>query len=155
MNPHDRARDLIVAGAGNDAQRSWLDEHLSGCPRCTSFARFASSASGALRARSEMAPPAVVNATHLLVRARALQLQEMRARMRMMWIGMALGILVGILTTPLLWIFAEWIGESYSLPSLAWQAGFFVLWFIPASFAAAVALALRPAALEARSGGNS
>lgn len=149
MNPHDRARDLIVTGAGNDAQRSWLDEHLSGCPRCASFARLAAAASGALRARSEMAPPAVVNATHLLIRARALQLEELRARMRMMWIGMAIGILVGIVTTPLLWVLAQWIGQTYSLPSLAWQTGFFILWFIPASLAAAAALALRPAALEA------
>jgi anti-sigma factor RsiW len=154
MNPHNRARDLILAGAGDDAQRSWLEQHLADCPRCASLAGLASSASGALRARPELAPPAVVHATHLLVRARALQLAETRARMRMLWIGMAIGILVGIATTPLLWIFAEWVGETYALPSLAWQAGFFVLWFIPASFAAAIALAVRPAALEGRAGGN-
>lgn len=153
MSSHERARDLILAGSGSDAQRAWLQAHLSECGDCTAFAQLATSAAAALRTRAEIAPPAVVRATHLLVRARAAQLGELRARTRMMWIGVAIGITIGILTTPLLWMFAEWIGHLYNLPSLAWQSGFFVIWFIPASLAAAAALALRPSALEARSGG--
>lgn len=148
MNAHDRARDLIAAGSGSDAQRSWLEQHLAECAPCAAFARLAASATTAVRSQAVIAPPAVVRATHLLIRARALQLQEMQARMRVMWIGIAIGILIGIVTTPLLWLFAAWVGRTYSLSPLAWQAGFVLLWFIPASFAAAVALAVRPQALD-------
>lgn len=152
MNAHDRARDLVAAGRGSDAQRDWLEQHLAVCDPCAAFARLAASAASAVRAQSVMAPAAVVRATHLLVRARSLQLQEMQARMRMMWIGMVLGIVIGIVTTPLLWMAAEWIGRTYSLSTLTWQAGFLVVWFLPASFAAAVAFALRPAAFSRWSG---
>lgn len=148
MNAHDRARDLIAAGSGSDAQRSWLEQHLAECTPCAGFARLAASATTAVRSQAVIAPPAVVHATHLLVRARAAQLQEMQARLRVMWIGISIGVLIGIVTTPLLWLFAAWVGRTYSLSPLAWQAGFVLLWFIPASFAAAVALAVRPQALN-------
>ncbi len=148
MTPHDRARDLIAAGPRDDAQRAWLEAHLGECAPCAAFAGVARSAAAALRSTSVVAPPAVVHATHLLVRARAAQLSEVSARLRVMWIGIAIGILIGVVTTPLLWMFAAWVGRTYSLSPVAWQAGFFVLWFIPASFAAAVALALRPQALD-------
>lgn len=148
MNAHDRARDLIAAGVQTDDQRLWLDQHLGDCALCARLARTADAVSFSLRSSPTLASSSLVHATHLLVRARAAQLNEMQARMRMMWIGVAIGILVGIVTTPLLWIFAEWVGRTYSLSTIAWQTGFFVMWFIPASFAAAAALAIRPAALQ-------
>ncbi len=148
MNAHDRARDLIASGTGDDEQRLWLDRHLAECPACSRLTQTAVAVTASLRASSPMASSSLVHATHLLVRARALQLNEMHARMRMMWIGMGLGIVIGIITTPLLWMAAEWVGHTYSLSTLTWQAGFLTVWFLPASFAAAAAFALRPAVLK-------
>ncbi len=148
MNAHDRARELIAAGVRNDDQRLWLDRHLAECSGCARFAQAATAVTTSLRSNSTMASPSLVHATHLLVRARAAQLNETHARMRMMWIGMGIGVLIGIVTTPLLWMAAEWVGRTYALSTFTWQAGFVLLWFLPASIAAAAALAVRPAALN-------
>jgi len=159
QNPHDQARELIaLAGAaGNDrnddrnkndknkarinAQHTWLRAHLRACPACRDYAEAAGQAVRALRSQPFAAGSALVRATQMRVRSRALELQQHQQRV---WLVSSACLVVGIsaaITTPLFWRAFAWIGAWAGVSNWVWQAGFTFCWIVPALVASALLLA--------------
>ncbi len=145
-NVHQRAARLIaterIEGL-SASERSWLDEHLEGCPDCAARARTTEEALRALRAISVPVRPALVTTTQFRVRMRARELREQESRMHGLWVSCALSWVLGVLSAPLLWWGFHWAGRHMALPDVAWQTAFALWWVMPAVATAAVLAGLR------------
>jgi predicted anti-sigma-YlaC factor YlaD len=141
---HERAQQIIaLAGAGtgittsakdealSDADQTWLRAHLRECAACRDYQEAAGHALRALRSQPLAAGSALVRATQLRVRSRALELSRQRERL---WLVSLSCLLVGLsaaITTPLFWRACQWIGEWAGVSSWVWQAGFAFSWITP------------------------
>ena len=140
---HERARQLItkdqVEGIRVD-ERDWLEHHLASCASCSSAADMLATAVQSFRGLSISAAPDLVRQTRLTVRIRAEQLRDARSRSAPLWIATAVSSISMILTTSYVWRAFEWLGRVGHVPSIVWQVGFLMWWFLPATvLAAAVA----------------
>jgi predicted anti-sigma-YlaC factor YlaD len=132
---HERARELIAqAGAEDPAngQQTWLRAHLQECVACRDYAEAAGRVVRALRSQPLAADSALVRATQMRMRSRALELREQQERL--WFVGLAC-LFVGIssaITTPLSWRAFAWMGEWTGVATWVWQAGFTFFWIAPA-----------------------
>lgn len=131
---HEQARELIAAGAQDlpAEQQGWLRRHLRECAECRDYTEAAGRVVDALRGQPLAADSALVEATQLRVRSRAL---ELRQRQQRTWLVCLSCLLVGLsatITTPLLWGAFAWLGSWAGVASWVWQASFTVFWMAPA-----------------------
>ncbi|MGE5325790.1 MAG: hypothetical protein ACM3NO_02025 [Deltaproteobacteria bacterium] len=138
---HSKARSLANAQRVEGisaADQAWLDSHLEGCTECGAYAASVGRAVTALRSFQVSISPSVVESTRRRVRARALELQEHRARLRGLWIACVFSWLLGACSAPLLWMGFRWLGERMDLPQPLWIAALGIYWIVPAALGAAV-----------------
>jgi anti-sigma factor RsiW len=141
---HERARKLLITAAVEEiapSDRVWLEDHLAGCPNCAQEAQELRTAVESVHgAFNVSASPELVENTKRAVRRRLEVLKSEPARSTPIWIATALSSGCMILTTPYVWRTFEWIGRIANLPDGAWELGFLMWWFLPATvLAAAVA----------------
>jgi len=141
-NAHDEARELIALGESlSDAQQTWLRAHLQECVACHDHAEAAGRVVRALRSQPLAADSALVRATQMRVRSRALELRQQQERI---WLVCLSCLFVGIsaaITTPLFWRAFAWMGAWAGVSSWVWQAGFTFFWISPALVVSALLLA--------------
>ena len=143
-SPHEHARELITLAGGEDlaeAQQSWLRAHLEECAACSDYAEAVGRTVSALRSQPLAANFALVQATQLRVRSRALELRQRQLRA---WLVSLSCLFVGLsaaIITPLFWRAFEWMGESAGISSWVWQTGFAFFWIAPALFVSVFLLA--------------
>jgi len=151
---HDQAREFIACTGTEeltDERSSWLRGHLEACAPCREYAAATSQVVRALRSVPFAADSNLVRSTQLRVRERALQLQQQRERMRLVWMSCTLLALSGAVTTPFLWQGFQWLGEITQVSDPVWQVGFAMFWIAPA-LAASVVLVARGIHLGSRNG---
>ena len=141
---HERARQLLITAAVEEiapSDREWLENHLAGCANCAKEAQEFGTAVESLRVGFNVnASPELVEHTKLAVRRRLELLNSEPDRSTPIWIATALASACMILTTPYVWRTFEWTGRIAELPDAAWELGFLMWWFLPATvLAAAVA----------------
>lgn len=140
---HEQIRELIAAGTDDLAceRQTWLQAHLNECSACRDFAEAAGRVVRALRSQPIAADSALVQATRMRVRSRALELRQQRERMWLVCLScLSVGISAAI-TTPLFWRAFEWIGMWVGVSSWVWQASFTIFWIAPALVVSALLLA--------------
>jgi hypothetical protein len=140
---HEQAQELIAVGSEDlsEEQRSWLRAHLHECAACRSYAEPAGQVVLALRSQPLAADSALVQATQMRVRSRALELRQKQERI---WLVCLSCLFVGIsaaITTPVFWRVSEWMGERAGISSWIWQASFGFIWIVPALVVSALLLA--------------
>jgi predicted anti-sigma-YlaC factor YlaD len=135
-NEHERAQELIaLAGAESlqDAQQEiWLRTHMQECAACRDYQDAAGRIVRALHSVPLAADSALVRATQMLVRSRAIELRQQQERM---WLVFASCLFVGLsaaFTTPLFWRAFEWMGAWAGVSTWVWQASFAFVWIVPA-----------------------
>jgi len=139
---HERANKLLIAALVEEiasSDRIWLESHLAGCAECAKEAQGLGTAIESLRGFNVSASPELVERTKLAVRRRGEQLNSAPARSAPIWIATAVSSVCMILTTPYVWRTFEWIGRITNLPDAAWELGFLMWWFLPATVLAAAA----------------
>ena len=140
-NPHEKARELIVAGRVECVDRmsaEWLAAHLESCVACRDFQEATESSIRALRSNVVRIPLGIVSATQARVRLRARTLREEQLRMRGLWISCALSWVMGVVSAPLVWEGFKWFGQRLDLPSGVWIAGLALWWLAPTAVVGAV-----------------
>ncbi len=141
-NVHARAEQLMdalrVEGIST-ADREWLDAHLEECELCRARAQADESALRQLKSLSMRVSPGLVKVTQARVHLRARELNEDQVRLRALWISCAISWILGVASAPLVWRAFEWLGHYATLPKLVWEAGFVLLWLVPAGAVAALA----------------
>jgi predicted anti-sigma-YlaC factor YlaD len=142
QNTHDEARELIALGDDlSDAQQSRLRTHLQECAACRVYAEAAGRAVRALRSQPLAADSALVQATQMRVRARAMELQRQQERLWVICVCCAAVTLGTAFTTAVLWRGFAWIGQQTQLPGPVWQIGLLALGLMPAIVAGILLLA--------------
>jgi predicted anti-sigma-YlaC factor YlaD len=130
---HRRAQELITLGQTLlPAQQAWLRAHLEECADCRDYAEGAGRVVHALRSRPLAADSALVRATQMRVRSRALELQRQQERR---WVICVCCIAVALstsFTTVLLWGGLVWMGQQARLSAPVWQIGLLALGWMPA-----------------------
>jgi predicted anti-sigma-YlaC factor YlaD len=132
---HEEARELIALAGGQDLsgdQQSWLRAHLQECAACSDYAEAIGRTVSALRSQPLAADFALVQATQLRVRSRALELRQQQVRAWLVCLSCLFVGLSAAITTPLFWRAFAWIGERAGISSWVWQAGFAFFWIAPA-----------------------
>jgi len=130
---HERARKLIgVARVEGIAvkDREWLDEHLAACSVCSDEAEALASAIRSV-ALPVSVDPDVVRRTSQLVRKRAHQMQDDRARALPLWIAAATSVALMVVTTPYVWASFVWLSGVTQTQLVVWQLAFCMWWFMP------------------------
>lgn len=141
-NFHDNARELIAQGELlSDAQQAWLRSHREECEACSDYAEAAERAVRALRSQPLAAGSALVQATQMRVRQRALELQRQHERLWVISVCCFAVTLSTALTTAALWRGFAWMGQQARLPGPVWQVGLVALGLMPAIVAAILMLA--------------
>jgi predicted anti-sigma-YlaC factor YlaD len=154
-NIHDRARELIaLAGAldrdrdrdegrdlADEQQQTWLLAHLQECAACRDYQEAAGRAVRAVRSQPLAADSALVRATQMRVRARALELRQQQERMWLVCLSCLFVGLSAAITTPLFWRAFAWMGAWAGVSNWVWQSGFTFFWVAPALVASALLLA--------------
>src|SRR5688572_15535036 len=138
----DRAKKMAAADLVEGipaAEREWLDAHLAACGECANEARALAAAIRSVRAFHLSANPDAVRRTRLAVHQRAGQRRREQERAASIWIAVAASSVWAIITTPYAWSAFASFGQSFQLPDAAWQLGFLMWWFLPATALAAVA----------------
>ena len=141
---HDEARELIaLAGAEglSSGQQTWLQAHLQECAACRDYAEAAGRVVRALRSQPLAADSALVRATQMRVRSRALELQRQEERLWMICICCVAVTLGTAFTTAVLWRGFAWVGQQAQLPGPVWQIGLVTLGLMPAIVAGIFLLA--------------
>ena len=141
---HDQARELIAQGGTEDlstVQQTWLQDHLQGCEACSDFAEATGRAVRALRSQPLAADFALVRATQMRVRSRALELRQQQERLLLVCLSCLFVGVSAAMTTPVFWRAFEWIGVWVGVSSWVWQAGFTFFWIAPALVVSALLLA--------------
>jgi anti-sigma factor RsiW len=150
---HEHAGELLKAAMIEEIsadERSWLDSHLSSCHECAQVASALTESIQSLRFLPSTAAPELARQTKLAVRNRAEQLQAERTRSTWLWIAAAMSMTWMVMTAPYVWGTFAWLGRMVQIPAAAWQVGFLIWWFLPATVSAAAA-AWRHSANEDRS----
>jgi predicted anti-sigma-YlaC factor YlaD len=134
---------IALDGAGDlsDEQRVWLRAHLQECAACRDYAEAAGRAVQAVRSQPFAAGSALVRATQMRVRARALERRQQGERA---WLVCLACLLVGVsaaTTTPLFWRAFAWMGAWAGVSNWVWQLGFLYFGIVPALGVGAVLLA--------------
>jgi predicted anti-sigma-YlaC factor YlaD len=134
---HERTRELIALAGANDRdlsgeQQAWLRAHLAECAACRDYAEAAGGVVRALRSQPSAADFALVRATQMRVRARALELQQQRERVWLVCVSCVFVGLSSAITTPLFWRAFAWMGEWAGVSNSVWQAGFAFFGIVPA-----------------------
>jgi len=141
-NSHEEARELIVLGKGlADAQQSWLRDHLQECGACRDYAEAAGRVVRALRSQPVAADSALVQATQMRVRSRALELRQQQERFWVICVCCAAVTLGTAFTTVLLWRGFAWMGQQARLSGPVWPIGLVVLSLMPAIVAGILLMA--------------
>ncbi len=146
---HERAQELIaLAGIeggtedlSNAQQQTWLRAHLQECAACRDYAEAAGRAVRALRSQPLAADSALVRATQMRVRSRALELRREQERLWVICVCCVAVTLGTTFTTAVLWRGFAWMGQQVRLPGLVWQIGLVELGLIPAIVAGILLLA--------------
>jgi predicted anti-sigma-YlaC factor YlaD len=141
---HARAQKLIalaVAEQVSDGQQGWLRAHLQECGACRDYAEAARRAVRALRSHPVTADSALVRATQMRVRSRALELQRQQERLWVICVCCVAVTLVTAFTTAVLWRGLGWMGQQARLPGPVWQIGLVALGLMPAIVAGILLLA--------------
>jgi predicted anti-sigma-YlaC factor YlaD len=152
LNSHDDARQMIALGeALSDTQQASLRAHLQECSSCRDYADATGRVLRALHSQPFAADSALVRATQMRVRARALELQRQQERMWVIAVCCVAVTLGTAFTTAVTWRGLAWIGQTWiaqmkfghmmQLPSPAWQFGLAALTLMPAIVAAILLLA--------------
>jgi predicted anti-sigma-YlaC factor YlaD len=142
LNSHDDARQMIALGeALSDTQQASLRAHLQECSSCRDYADATGRVLRALHSQPFAADSALVRATQMRVRARALELQRQQERMWVIAVCCVAVTLGTAFTTAVTWRGLAWIGQQVQLPSLVWQVGVVALSLMPAIVAAILLLA--------------
>lgn len=130
---HDEARELIAFGeALSDPQQTWLESHLQECASCRDYAEAAGRAVRTLRSHPLAANSALVRATQMRVRSRAVELRQQHERLWAISVC-CVAVTVGTaFTTAVLWRGFAWIGEQARLPGPVWQISLVALGLMPA-----------------------
>ena len=139
---HERARKLLAARrieGISPIEETWLDDHLAQCDDCSKEADTLALAINSLRAFSVTARPEAVRRASASVRMRAEQRRLERERAVPIWIAAAVSSALAIFTTPYTWAVFAWLGRLLQVSDIAWQLGFFMWWFLPATVVAAIA----------------
>lgn len=139
---HERARKLLAARrieGISPIEETWLDDHLTQCDDCSKEADTLAFAINSLRTFSVTARPEAVRRASAAIRMRAEQRQHERQRAIPIWIAAAMSVALAIFTTPYTWAVFAWLGRMLQVSDIAWQLGFLMWWFLPASVVAAVA----------------
>jgi anti-sigma factor RsiW len=139
---HERARKLLATRSIegiSPAEETWLDDHLAHCDDCSKEAHTLALAINSLRAFSVTARPEAVRRASAAVRMRAEQRRQERQRAVPIWIAAVMSSALAIFTTPYTWAAFAWLGRLLQVSDAAWELGFFMWWFLPASVVAAVA----------------
>ncbi len=130
---HERAQELIALGETLlHAQQTWLRAHLQGCARCRDYAEAAGRVVRALRSRPLAADSALVRATQMRVRQRALELRGQQERQWAICVCCIAVALSTSFTTAALWGGLVWMGQQARLSSPVWQIGLAALGWMPA-----------------------
>jgi predicted anti-sigma-YlaC factor YlaD len=143
---HERTRELIALAGANDrdlsdGQQAWLRAHLQECAACRDYAEAAAGVVRAVRSQAWAADSALVRATQMRVRSRALELQQQRERVWLVCVSCLFVGLSSAITTPFFWRAFEWIGVWAGVSNSVWQAGFAFFWIVPALVVSTVLLA--------------
>lgn len=148
LENHERAKKLLtmrrVEGIP-EVQEQWLEDHLAHCDACSSAAQALTDAITAVRSFSVTARPEAVRRASAAVRLRAEQMRQERERTIPIWIAAAMSAALAILTTPYTWAAFAWMGRLLHVSDIAWQVGFLMWWFLPATIVGAVAARRRVA----------
>jgi len=130
---HERAQELIALGETLlAAQQTWLRTHLQECADCRDYAEAAGRVVRALRSQPLAADSALVRATQMRVRSRALELQRQQERL---WVVCVCCVAVTVstaFTTAAMWGGFAWMGQQTHLSALVWQIGLAALSWMPA-----------------------
>jgi predicted anti-sigma-YlaC factor YlaD len=141
---HERARELIASAGAEELsheQQTWLRTHLQECGACREYEEAAGRVVRALRSQPLAADSALVRATQMRVRSRALELRQQQERMWLVGLACVFVGLSAAVTTPLFWRAFEWMGERAGVSSPVWQASFAFFWMVPALVVSALLLA--------------
>jgi len=141
---HDEARELFALAGAEDlsrGQEAWLRAHLQECAACRDYADAAGRVVRALRSLPLAADSALVRATQMRVRSRALELRQQQERIWLVCVSCLFVGLSAAITTPLLWRAFEWMGVWAGVSSWVWQAGFAFFWIAPTLFVSPLLLA--------------
>jgi anti-sigma factor RsiW len=135
---------MMLARLIGEAERQWLENHLSGCSECSCRIQQTRAAVAALKSVSISATNDMVQSTRRRVRELWVRDEARKRRMRPIWISSAFASVWMACSTPYLWQSFDLTGHWLHIPDLLWQMAFLVTWFTPALTGAAVALWLRP-----------
>ncbi len=142
-NLHIRAQKLfaqsVVEGLDN-ADQSWLDQHLLECADCAREMVSAKELLQALRNVPVALPHNLAARTQLRLRLRAQESAVTSQDGYLLWVITGFSWLLGIFSAPLVWRGFSWIGNHLHVPKLALQMGFVLWWVVPALFAVFVVL---------------
>ena len=139
---HERAQELIALGETLlAAQQTWLRAHLQECADCRDYAEGAGRVVRALRSQPLAADSALVRATQMRVRSRALELRRQQERL---WVVCVCCVAVTVstaFTTAAMWGGFAWMGQQTRLSAPVWQIGLAALGWMPAIVTAILLLA--------------
>jgi len=139
---HERAQELIALGETLlAAQQTWLRAHLQECADCRDYAEGAGRVVRALRSQPLAADSALVRATQMRVRSRALELRRQQERL---WVVCVCCVAVTVstaFTTAAMWGGFAWMGQQARLSAPVWQIVLAALGWMPAIVTAILLLA--------------
>ena len=139
---HERAQELIALGENvPDAQQTWLRAHLQECANCREYADATGRAVRALRSQPLAADSALVRATQMRVRSRALELRRQQERLWVVCVCCVAVTLSTAFTTVVLWGGFAWMGQQARLSGPVWQIGLATLGWMPAIVTAILLMA--------------
>ena len=139
---HERAQELIALGETLlAAQQTWLRAHLQECADCRDYAEVSGRVVRALRSQPLAADSALVRATQMRVRSRALELRRQQERLWVVCVCCVAVTLSTAFTTVVLWGGFAWMGQEARLSAPVWQIGLAVLGWMPAIVTAILLLA--------------
>jgi predicted anti-sigma-YlaC factor YlaD len=141
---HERAQELIALAGGEsapDEQQIWLRAHLQECATCREYAEAAGWVVRALRSQPLAADSALVRATQMRVRSRAVELRQQQERVWLVGVSCLFVGLSAAITTPLFWRVFEWMGATAGVSNWVWQASFTFVWIVPALVVSTLLLA--------------
>jgi predicted anti-sigma-YlaC factor YlaD len=139
---HERAEELIGLGESlSIAEQTWLRAHLQECAHCRNYADATRLVVRALRSQPLAADTALVRATQMRLRSRALELRRQQERL---WVVCTCCVAVTLstaFTTAALWGGFAWMGQRVSLSAMVWPIGLAALGWMPAIVAGILLLA--------------
>jgi hypothetical protein len=138
---HERAVRLMSAEQveGLSAEdRRWLYEHLSACTGCSKKADALRVGLASLRSVSVRLNPALLDATRRRVRSRAVEIEELRVRVRAVALVAILSLVWMGFTGSVTWQAFEWLGRSLGWVDGVCLSAFVLGWFLPATVAALI-----------------